>query len=130
MDILCHIDISHKRHWPQQVLWKAVVDVPCKIQRVVILLQRVVESYTRRCRLHCTSTTAFYTRTILATCNVYLTIGATLYVSVVTCHHHFFTCNLKFFTHCFFAESHAYQIKHTIKIQFHTFSLKLYDSSL
>ena len=24
-------------------------------------------------------------------------IGATLYVTVVTCHHHFFTCNLIFF---------------------------------
>jgi len=31
-----------------------------------------------------------------------ISIGATLYVTVVTCHHHFFTCNLKFFTHCFF----------------------------
>ena len=34
-------------------VWKAVVDVPCN-------LQRVVESSTTRCRLHGTSTTAFH----------------------------------------------------------------------
>jgi len=35
-------------------LWKAVVDVPCN-------LQRVVEDSTMRCRLHGTSTTALHT---------------------------------------------------------------------
>ena len=29
--------------WPGVVLWKAVVDVPCNLQRVVINLQRVVD---------------------------------------------------------------------------------------
>ena len=39
---------------PCQPVWKAVVDVPCN-------LQRVVEDSTTRCRLHGTSTTAFHT---------------------------------------------------------------------
>jgi len=54
-------------------VWKAVVDVPCNLQRIVedsttrcrsLTLQRVVKFSTTRCRLHGTSTTAFHTRCI------------------------------------------------------------------
>ena len=53
------IGLCLQRVWKEQrlsIVWKAVVDVPCNLQRVV------EDSSTTRCRLHGTSTTAFHTR--------------------------------------------------------------------